>query len=81
MQFTCSTTYRHKGFFFLIASELGDLYKVDFKLKENNKDILSIKIEYFDTVAVLTSIAISKNGYLFCAGEKEDHRLYALAKK
>ena len=27
-QFTCFCTYRFKGFFFLIASELGDLFKI-----------------------------------------------------
>lgn len=43
-QFTAYTTYRGKGFFFLIASELGDLFKVDFKLKENVKEVISIKI-------------------------------------
>lgn len=26
-------------------------------------------------------MAISKNGYLFCAAEKEDHKLYAIIKK
>lgn len=47
-------------------------------MKENNKDLVSIKIEYFDTISCLTSMALTKNGFLFCAGEKEDHQLYAI---
>ena len=34
-QFTCHTIYRFKGFFFLISSELGDLYKVELSFKEH----------------------------------------------
>ena len=67
-----------KGFFFLVASELGDLFKIDFRMKENKKDVISIKIEYFDTISCLTSMALTKNGFLFCAGEKEDHQLYVM---
>jgi len=76
-QFTAYTTYKGRGFFFLIASELGDIFKVDFKLKDQ-KEVISIKIEYFDTAFCMTSLALTKNGYLFCAGEKEDHILYTL---
>ena len=67
-----------KGFFFLVASELGDLFKIDFRMKENKKDVISIKIEYFDTISCLTSMALTKSGFLFCAGEKEDHQLYVM---
>lgn len=78
-QFTTYTTYRKKDFFFLIVSELGDIFKVDFALK--GKEVASIKISYFDTVACLSSIALTKNGYLFCAAEKEDHQLYTLIER
>lgn len=40
--------------------------------------MVSLKIEYFDTVAPLTSMALTKNGYLFCSAEREDHRLYMI---
>lgn len=61
-----------------MSSELGDIFKIEFKMKENNKEVLSIKIEYFDTAFLMTSMALTKNGFLFCAGEKEDHQLYAI---
>ena len=32
-QFTCYTTYKLKGFFFLVSSELGDIFKIEFKMK------------------------------------------------
>ena len=44
-QFTAYTTYQQKNtFFFIIASELGDLFKVEFILKDGGKDVGSIKI-------------------------------------
>lgn len=30
LQFTCFATYRLKGFFFLVASEEGDVFKIEF---------------------------------------------------
>lgn len=71
-QFTCQCFYKFKGFFFLIASELGDIFKIEFLLKDvkDKKEVISLKIEYFDTVSTLTSMSLSKNGYLFCASEK-----------
>ena len=66
-----------------MTSELGDIFKVEFVLKESpkeRKEVVSLKIEYFDTAAVLTSMSLTKNGFLFCAAEKEDHRLYMILK-
>lgn len=75
-QFTVHSSYKFKGFFFLICSELGDLFKIEFLTKDgqtkDHKQIISIKIEYFYTVSCLTSMCLSKNGFLFCASERED---------
>ena len=46
-QFTCHCIYRFKGFFFLISSELGDIFKVEFVLRDakgDRKEVVSIKI-------------------------------------
>lgn len=40
------------------------------KDNKGKKEVISIKIQYFDTVSCLTSMALTKNGYLFCASEK-----------
>jgi hypothetical protein len=45
-QFTCHCTYRFKGFFFLVASEVGDIFKIEFLLKDvkDKKQVVSLKI-------------------------------------
>lgn len=45
---------------------------------KNKKEVVTIKIEYFDTVSPLSSMTLTKNGYLFCAAEKDDHNLYLM---
>jgi hypothetical protein len=62
---------------------LGDIFKIEFLLKDakgDRKEVVSLKSEYFDTSAVLTSMSLTKNGFLFCAAEKEDHQLYMILK-
>ena len=46
--------------------------------KEEKKEVVSLKIEYFDTTPTLTSMSLTKNGYLFCSSEKEDHNVYMI---
>ena len=45
-QFTCHCSYKFKGFFFLVGSELGDLFKIEFLLREvkERKEVVSLKI-------------------------------------
>lgn len=70
-----STTHRQKGmFFFLVQSELGDLYKVE--LTHTEDDVTGMKVNYFDTVPLSSSITVLKNGCLFVAAEFGDHYLY-----
>lgn len=67
--------HKMKGaFFFLLQSEDGDLYKVTIDHKD--EDVLALKIKYFDTVPVATSLNILKSGYLFVASEFGNHHLY-----
>jgi splicing factor 3B subunit 3 len=51
----------------LLQSEDGDLYKVTIDHKD--EDVTALKIKYFDTVPVATSLCILKSGYLFVASE------------
>lgn len=58
---------RKDNLFFLIQSELGDIYKVT--LHYTGEDVHGIQMEYFDTSAPCTSICLLMTGYLFAASE------------
>ena len=59
---------RYQGaFFFLLQSEEGDLYKVTIDHEE--QDVKTLKIKYFDTVPIASSLCILKSGFLFVAAE------------
>lgn len=72
------TLYTLKGgdFFYLLQSEDGDVFKVTFDAPAGN--VQSIKIKYFDTIPVATSICILKAGFVYCACESGDRVLYEL---
>lgn len=60
--------HKMKGaFFFLLQSEEGDLYKVTLDHEED--EVRALKIKYFDTVPVASSLCILKSGFLFVAAE------------
>lgn len=56
------------AFFFLLQSEDGDLFKVTLDYEEE-AGVARIKIKYFDTVPVASSLCILKSGFLFVASE------------
>jgi hypothetical protein len=58
------------AFFFLLQSEDGDLFKVT--IEHENEDVRAVRIKYFDTVPISTSLCILKSGYLFAASEFSD---------
>lgn len=64
------TADRQGAFFFLLQSEDGDLFKVTIDHTDENVD--AVKIKYFDTVPVATSLCVLKSGYLFVASEFGD---------
>ncbi|KAJ6491555.1 mono-functional DNA-alkylating methyl methanesulfonate N-term-domain-containing protein [Mycena vulgaris] len=71
--------HKMKGaFFFLLQSEIGDLYKVTLEYFE--EAVQSLKIKYFDTVPVSTSLCILKSGFLFAASEFGNQCLYQFQK-
>lgn len=49
----------------LLQSEEGDLFKVTVDREE--EDVLALKIKYFDSIPVATSLCIHKQGFLFAA--------------
>jgi len=72
---TCYAVHKSRDlFFFLIQSELGDIYKVtlDFNADEGT----DVKVKYFDTVPVASCMCVLKTGYLYIASEFGNHYLF-----
>ncbi|CDO70836.1 hypothetical protein BN946_scf184801.g29 [Trametes cinnabarina] len=71
---TAALMHKMKGaFFFLVQSEEGDLYKVTIEHEE--QEVKALKIKYFDTVPVASSLCILKSGFLFVAADFGNHHL------
>jgi len=51
----------------LLQSEDGDIYKVN--IEHDEEEVKSVKIKYFDTIPVASSLCILKSGFLFAASE------------
>ncbi|KAL5066721.1 hypothetical protein RYX36_017608 [Vicia faba] len=61
-------------FFFLLQTEYGDIFKVT--LDHEGDRISELKIKYFDTIPVTSSMCVLKSGFLFAASEFGNHALY-----
>jgi len=73
------------AFFFLLQTDDGDLFKVTIEMVENDDgqptgEVKRLKIKYFDTVPVATSLCILKSGFLFVASEFGNHQFYQFEK-
>lgn len=78
MIFVCSATHKTKSmFFFLAQTEQGDVFKIT--LEVDGGMVTEIKLKYFDTVPVATSMCVLKTGFLFVASEFGNHYLYQIA--
>ena len=77
MIFVASATHKLKtGFFFLVQSEQGDLFKIT--LEHEDDTVSEIKIKYFDTVPVSVGLNVLRSGFLFVAAEFGNHNLYQI---
>jgi splicing factor 3B subunit 3 len=83
---TAGTMHKMRGaFFFLLQTEDGDMFKVTIDMAKNSRDeptgeVLRLKIKYFDTVPIATSLCILRRGFLFVAAESGDHVFYQFEK-
>ncbi|KAF7428013.1 pre-mRNA-splicing factor rse1 [Pleurotus ostreatus] len=76
---TAAVMHKMKGaFFFLLQSEDGDLFKVT--IDHEDEEVKAVKIKYFDTVPVASSLCILKSGFLFVASEFGNQYLYQFQK-
>ncbi|KAF9160181.1 Splicing factor 3B subunit 3 [Actinomortierella ambigua] len=66
------------SFFLMLQSEEGDLYKVT--LDCTGDVVNDMKIKYFDTVPVASSLCIFKSGFLFVASELGNHNFFQFEK-
>ena len=65
MIFVCSATHKTKSmFFFLVQTEQGDIFKITLETDEDM--VTEIKLKYFDTVPVSTSMNVLKTGLCLC---------------
>lgn len=72
-------------FFFLLQTEDGDLFKVTIDMVEDadgnpTGEVERLKIKYFDTVPVASSLCILKSGFLYVASEFGNHHFYQFEK-
>ncbi|ODV59084.1 U2 snRNP complex subunit RSE1 [Ascoidea rubescens DSM 1968] len=67
------------SFFFLLQSNLGDLFKVIINYSKSLQ-VQSMNIKYFDTVPIATSLIILKSGFLFVDSENSDKLFYQFEK-
>jgi len=72
---TAAATHTQKKlFFFLLQTEVGDLYKVT--LDYEGSVVRDVVVTVFDTVAPMNSLCITRRGLLFGAAEFGDHALF-----
>eukprot|EP00039_Didymoeca_costata_P018972 m.335766 g.335766 ORF g.335766 m.335766 type:complete len:1204 (-) comp17672_c0_seq1:1765-5376(-) len=63
--------------FFLIQTEMGDLFKLTLDVEDD--EVKQINLKYFDTVPVSAGMSLLKNGLLFVAAEYGNQTLYQVA--
>jgi splicing factor 3B subunit 3 len=79
---TSATVHKQRGlYFFMLQSELGDLYKVTLQHDENNKKmVVDVIVTVFDSIVSATSLCITKTGMMFVAAEFGNHYLLQFQK-
>ncbi|KAL5604474.1 hypothetical protein BROUX41_002443 [Berkeleyomyces rouxiae] len=86
---TTGVMHKLKGnvgaFFFLLQTEDGDLFKVTIDMVEDEQgnatgEVKQLKIKYFDTIPLATSLCILKSGFLFATSQSGNHHFYQFEK-
>ncbi len=74
---SCSTFVKAKnGFFFLLQTEEGDLFKLS--IDYSTDGVHALRMRYYDTVAVASSLAVLKSGFLLVSAECANHLVYQI---
>jgi len=74
-----------RTFFFLLQTDDGDIFKVTIDMAVNSAgettgQVALLKIKYFETIPLTTSLCILKSGFMFAANEFGNHQLYQFEK-
>ncbi|KAM5475209.1 pre-mRNA-splicing factor rse1 [Microsporum audouinii] len=83
---TAGVMHKMRGaFFFLLQSEDGDLFKLTMEMVEDENEqatgeVKRLKLKYFDTVPLASSLCILKSGFLFVASETGNQHFYQFEK-
>ncbi|RDW65780.1 DDB1/RSE1 family protein [Aspergillus mulundensis] len=83
---TAGVMHKMRGaFFFLLQTEDGDLFKLTLDMVEDDNgqltgEVKGLKIKYFDTVPLASSLLILKSGFLYVAAEGGNHHFYQFEK-
>ncbi|ORZ33067.1 CPSF A subunit region-domain-containing protein, partial [Catenaria anguillulae PL171] len=74
-----SVVHRLKNrFFVLVQSDEGDLYRVTMVVDPKTAQVADLRIKYFDTVPVASSLVILRAGYLVVVSEFGQQLLYRI---
>ncbi|EEY22655.1 pre-mRNA-splicing factor rse-1 [Verticillium alfalfae VaMs.102] len=73
------------AFFFLLQTEDGDLFKITIDMIEDRDgnptgEVKRLKIKYFDTIPVASSLCILKSGFLYVASQFGNYQFYQFEK-
>jgi splicing factor 3B subunit 3 len=72
---TCAATHRQRElFFFLVQSELGDMYKVTLDVSGDHVHDLAVSV--FDALFPAAALCITRTGLLYAGAECGDHALF-----
>ncbi|KAI5291139.1 pre-mRNA-splicing factor rse1 [Ascosphaera aggregata] len=83
---TAGVMHKMRGdFFFLLQTEDGDLFKMTFDIASDDSgqmvgEVIRLKLKYFDTVPIASTLCILKSGFLFVASETGNHHFYQFEK-
>ncbi|KAL4908453.1 hypothetical protein BDW74DRAFT_100835 [Aspergillus multicolor] len=83
---TAGVMHKMRGaFFFLLQTEDGDLFKLTLDMVEDDNgqltgEVKGLRIKYFDTVPLASSLLILKSGFLYVAAEGGNHHFYQFEK-
>jgi len=73
---TSYVSHKLRGIFYLLQSELGDLFILRFN--STGKDVHNITMQYFDSIPLASSLCILRKGILFVPCEKGNHMVYKI---
>lgn len=70
-------TRKSGDFFYLLQTDDGDVFKLDI-IHDRKGNVEKLKIKYFETFPIATSICVLRDGFIYIACESGDQMIYEL---